>query len=265
MKTIEFKPDGQSTIIRPDVSASDEAVRNDLLLETLPLIFHKLKNKLTPILGYTQILMSRGSDDYARERLERIERNTTELTDALNILKDYPRPVPCRRQPTVFDNVLEAMAPDWQEAARAAQARVVLELDAGMTELALDSAQLRVLLLNLADNARNALQARAVAEREIRISTRVGGNALQLRLRDNGCGMNPDQLDSIWSPFHAGFACRAGLGLVICERIIANHGAACVVTSEAGEFSCFDIDFPLPGEDEPTRATVKRTHDRNPI
>jgi signal transduction histidine kinase len=265
MKTIEFKPDGQSTIIRPGVSASDEAVRNDVLLEVLPLIFHKLKNKLTPILGYTQILMSRNSDDFARERLARIERNTVELTDALNILKDYPRPVPCRRQPTVLDNVLEAMAPDWQEAARAAQARVVLELDAGVTELTLDAAELRVLLLNLVDNARNALQAKALAEREIRISTRIGGQALKLRVRDNGCGMNPDQLDSIWSPFYANFPGRAGLGLVICERIIANHGAACVVTSEVGQFSCFDIDFPLPSSDEPTRATVKRIRDRNPI
>ena len=135
MKTIEFKPDGQSTIIRPGVSASDEAVRNDLLLEVLPLIFHKLKNKLTPILGYTQILMTRGGDDFARERLARIERNTAELTNALNFLKDYPRPAPCRRQPTVLDRMLEAMAPDWQEAARAAQACVVLELDAGVPEL----------------------------------------------------------------------------------------------------------------------------------
>jgi len=264
MKTIEFKPDGQSTIIRPDVSASDEAVRNDMLLEVLPLIFHKLKNKLTPILGYTQILMTRGGDDFARERLARIERNTAELTKALNFLKDYPRPAPCRRQPAVLDRMLEAMTPDWQEAARTAQARVILELDAGVPELSLDAAQLRVLLLNLLDNDRNALQATAAAEREIRITTGIDGSALKLRVRDNGRGMNPDEQDSIWSPFYSNFPGSAGLGLVICERIIANHGAACIVTSKPGEFSCFDIDFPLPVSDEPTPAYGKRTSARTP-
>jgi signal transduction histidine kinase len=264
MKNIEFKPDGQSTIIRPGVSANDEAVRNEMLLEALPLIFHKLKNKLTPILGYTQILMSRGSDDFAKERLARIERNTTELTDALNFLKDCPRPAPSRRRPAVFDRVLEAMAPDWQEAARAAQARVVLELDAGTLELALDADQLRVLLLHLVDNARNALAAKESGDREIRIATGVDGQALKLRVRDNGRGMTPDELDSIWTPFYSKFPGRAGLGLVICERIIANHGAACSVTSKAGEFSCFDIDFPLAGADEPTPPYGKRTSARTP-
>ncbi len=31
---------------------------------------------------------------------------------------------------------------------------------------------------------------------------------------------------------------------MICERIIANHGAACAVSSVPGEFSRFEIDFP---------------------
>ena len=262
MKTIEFKPDGKSTIITPDLSSQDKAVRNEVLLEVLPLIFHKLKNKLTPILGYTQILMARGSDDFGRERLARIERNTAELTDAFNVLKDYPQPAAARRRPTALDRLLEAMAPDWQEVAGAARARVILELAPGMPELTLDAAQMRVLLLNLADNAMHALQAKAADDREIRIATGMSGNALELRVRDNGRGMGEDEQDSIWSPFYSNFPGRAGLGLVICERIIANHGAACVVTSQAGEFSCFDIRLPLPGSEDITPAYGKKINDR---
>jgi len=74
--------------------------------------------------------------------------------------------------------------------------------------------------------------------------------------------MTPEEQDGIWTPFYANFPGRAGLGLVICERIIANHGAACVVTSKPGEFSCFDIDFPLPVSDEPTPAYGKRIRAR---
>jgi signal transduction histidine kinase len=250
MKTIEFKPDGKSTIITPTLSPADEAARNDVLLEVLPLIFHKLKNKLTPILGYSQILMSRGCNDYARERLGRIEHNTNELSEALNKLKDYIQAGPCRLQPTDLGSLLSSMAADWQGVATAAQARVILELAPGLPEPALHSDRMRVLLLSLADNAALALQARTAGEREIRISTGLAGDSLKLAMRDNGCGMDEEEMASIWTPFYAQFPGRAGLGLVLCEKIIADHGAACVVSSRPGASSCFEIAFPLAENDE---------------
>jgi len=250
MKTIEFKPDGQSTIIIPALSPADEATRNDVLLEVLPLIFHKLKNKLTPILGYTQILMSRGCDDYARERLGRIENNTNELSEALNKLKDYSQPGPCRLQPADLGSLLASMAAEWQGVATAAQARVILELAPGLPEPALHGGRMRVLLLSLANNASLALQARAAGEREIRISTRLAGDSLKLTMRDNGRGMDEEEMASIWTPFYAHFPGRAGLGLVLCEKIIADHGAACAVRSQPGEFSSFEIAFPLAKNDK---------------
>jgi signal transduction histidine kinase len=250
MKTIEFKPDGQSTMIPPDVSANDDAVRNELLFEVLPLIFHKLKNKLTPILGYTQILMARACDDYARERLGRIENNTNELSDSLNKLKDSFQAGPCRLQPTDLGSLLASMAADWQGVATAAQARVILELAPGLPEPALHNGRMRVLLLSLADNASLALQARAAGEREIRISTRLAGDSLKLTMRDSGRGMDEEEMAGIWAPFYAQFPGRAGLGLVLCEKIIADHGAACEVSSQPGEFSCFEIAFPLAKNDK---------------
>ncbi|MCU0237636.1 MAG: HAMP domain-containing histidine kinase [Acidobacteria bacterium] len=244
MKTIEFKPDGKPTIITPVLSPADVAARNDVLLEVLPLLFHKLKNKLTPILGYTQMLMARGSDEFARERLARIERNTAELSDELNVLKDYVLPGACRREPTDIAGLLESMAPEWQGIATAARARVVLELDPALPALELNPCRLRVLLLNLADNAASALQAKAPASGEIRVSARAEGNSLTLRVRDNGRGMDDEEMALAWTPFYSNFPGHAGLGLVLCEKIIADHGAACAVSSCAGEFSCFEIAFP---------------------
>ena len=65
-------------------------------------------------------------------------------------------------------------------------------------------------------------------------------------MRDNGCGMNQDELALAWTPFHAGFPGGAGLGLVLCEKIIADHGASGLITSSVGEFSEITVSFPLP-------------------
>lgn len=251
MKTIEFNPDGVSHPVSAETSAGDQAVRTAVLIEVLPHIFHKLKNKLTPILGYTQILLARAGDDFTRERLRRIERNTSELADSLNTLKEYGiRPAALLR-PAALGRLLEEMAPEWQGIADAAAARVVLELEPGLPELPLDPARVRVLLLDLAANAVRALRDKPDGRREIRLRLSAEEKALKLSVRDNGRGMAEDELAALWTPFRSGFPGGAGLGLVLCERIIADHGARCEVAAAPGEYCEFTIRFPLAGEARP--------------
>ena len=79
----------------------------------------------------------------------------------------------------------------------------------------------------MVDNAATALKRQRAPDKEIRLSTRVEDDSLKLVIRDNGSGMSEDELDNIWTPFYSKFPEHAGLGLVLCEKIIANHGAAC--------------------------------------
>ena len=246
MKTIEFNPDGQSTAFSPGALPEDAWQKNEIFREIIPLVFHKLKNKLTPILGYAQILQSRSSDEFTIERLRKIEKNTSELTDAFNVLKDYFKVEPLPKQLGNINLILEEMAACWQKFANQAKARIVLELDPGAPEFWLDAAQLKILLLNMVENSVTALALKGAADREIRLGTCVEGDSLKLVIRDNGAGMDQDDLDGIWTPFYAKFPDHAGLGLVFCEKVIANHAAACRVTSAPGEFSQFEICFPCP-------------------
>jgi len=244
MKKIEFTPDGKPTIISPRPAAWEEPGRDDILREILPVLFHKMKNKLTPILGYAQILRARSGDDFFKERLARIEGNAGELSEAFNRIKERFLPGPINKKPMDINLILEGMAGRWQEIARHEKATIVLELAAGLPLLALDAGQIGILLLNMVENAALALKDRQTPAREIRLTTQAEGSAVKLVVRDNGRGMDAEELAGIWTPLRSNFPDRAGLGLVICERIMANHGAACAVTSVPGEFSQFEILFP---------------------
>jgi signal transduction histidine kinase len=245
MKKIEYNPDGKPTTIPPGPRAREGPDGADILREILPVVFHKLKNRLTPVLGYAQILQSRTDDDFVKERLGRIERNTTELSDALNTLKDYFKPAPVITKPADINLILEGLGAKWQEISRNEQVSIALELAAGLPELALNAGQMELLLLAMVDNAVQALKDRERPGKEIRLTTAAQGSSLKLVVRDNGRGMSEDELANIWSPFYSRFPEHAGLGLVLCEKIIANHGAACSVTSVPGEFSRFEIVFPV--------------------
>lgn len=246
MKIIEFNPDGQSTAFSAEAIPTDEFQKNGIFREILPLIFHKMKNKLTPIMGYAQILQSRSSDEFTIERLRKIEKNTVELTEAFNILKEYFKVESAPMQPGNINLILQDMAAHWQKIASGEKTRIVLDLDPEAPVLWLDADQLKIMLLHMVDNAVTALKMKEEQNKEIRLGTRLENGTLKLVIRDNGAGMNKDDLVHIWTPFYAKFPEHAGLGLVFCEKIIANHAAVCEVSSSLGEFCQFEIRFPLP-------------------
>jgi signal transduction histidine kinase len=261
MNTIEFKPDSQSTAFSPGEIPTDDLQKNAMFREILPIVFHKMKNKLTPVLGYAQILQARSDDPFFVERLRKIERNTAELTDAFNILKEYFKPDPAPRRPGNINRLLEDMGPFWQKTANAEKVRIVLELDAAAPDLPINAGQIKILLRSMVDNALTALRARNDGDKEIRLAVSLLDDALLLVIRDNGGGISEEDLANIWTPFFSRFPEHAGLGLVVCERIIASHGASCRVTSTPGEFSRFEIRFPLaPGCDQDQKESVDPDH-----
>jgi signal transduction histidine kinase len=220
-----------------------------------------MKNKLTPILGYAQILQSRSSDEFTIERLRKIERNTTELTEALNILKDYFKVEPAPKQSGNINLLLQDMGSVWQKIANAERIRIVLDLDPEAPNLPLDAAQLKILLLNMVNNAAAALKMKKQQDKEVRLSTRIEDDNLELVIRDNGGGICEEDMGNIWTPFFSRFPEHAGLGLVFCEKIIANHEASCRVSSSLGEFSQFELLFPLS---ENQAKMQKKSADKNP-
>ena len=70
--------------------------------------------------------------------------------------------------------------------------------------------------------------------------------AVELVIRDNGCGISKEDQERIFEPF---FTKKErgkgmGLGLSICSRILADHNAGLRVASQPGKFTEFTISFP---------------------
>jgi signal transduction histidine kinase len=256
MKKTESNSAGKSTAF-----SEDQACLNDVFQEILPVIFHKLKNKLTPILGYSQILRSKVSDDFCAERLVKIESSASELTAQFNVLKEYVKAEPALQRPGSINDIVKCLKPRLRQMAAAGKIKILFALDPKIPEIPLHAGQIRLLLLNLAANAIQALQAKTAPAKEIRLKTCLAEGAVRLTLRDNGIGMAAEELDVIWTPFYSRFPGQVGLGLTLCERIIANHAALCRVASQPGEFSEFEIRFPLA---RPSARTQDKSADIDP-
>jgi signal transduction histidine kinase len=89
--------------------------------------------------------------------------------------------------------------------------------------------------------------------RELSISTGPGdANGVLVTVRDSGPGIVPAQLDLIFKPFHTTKQSGMGMGLSICQSIIAAHGGSLWAETETGRTRGAVLKFTLPsGLDNP--------------
>lgn len=105
--------------------------------------------------------------------------------------------------------------------------------------------RLSQVLINLLLNAAQAFPQPSAAN-VVRVTARSQGTGVHLEVQDTGRGIPPELLPHLFDPF---FTTReggggSGLGLSMCERIIADHGGTLSVHSVPGEGSTFSIDLP---------------------
>jgi two-component system nitrogen regulation sensor histidine kinase GlnL len=140
-----------------------------------------------------------------------------------------------------------------QEAARGHNIEFLLNLDPSIPPLHGDEQLLTRLFLNLIKNAREAIARDGKVEIETKVSAdyhlSTPGNRpspmVVVRIRDNGCGIPPDELERIFTPYYTTKPKGSGLGLAICQKIVEDHRGFLKITSTPGEGTEIAVSLPL--------------------
>ncbi len=104
--------------------------------------------------------------------------------------------------------------------------RLDLQLAAALPPASLDAEQMRRVLVNLIDNALEALESNGPQPRRVVIRTAhdVARAQLRLEVTDNGHGLAPAHAGRLFQPYFSTRGRGSGLGLAIVQRIVAEHG-----------------------------------------
>jgi signal transduction histidine kinase len=222
--------------------------KNEMIGEILPVIFHKMKNKLTPIMGYSQILLTKVADERLKERIRKIDKNADELTCQFNFLRDYLSSEKTIKVKENLNHILSRLRSCLLEIGRNHRIRLDIETDAQVPDDLLNPGQIGILITDMVDNALQAIKKKNSGPGVIEIRTKSREDGYSLSIKDNGIGIRKEDIPKIWTPFFSGSKNRAGLGLTICEKIIINHGASFTVDSAAGIYCEFVIIFKTGSE-----------------
>ena len=206
---------------------------------------HHLNNPLAAILGYSELLLRRDLDSSARGMVELIHQQAERCKRTLQSLSEMTRrPTQGFKTVELRSLAQECMATK-SDKFESHQVKVGLDFPAAGLESNADPIALQQVFFHLFDNAIQALENQN-DERTISVSGRLSNGWIELQVRDNGNGIEPEVLPRIFEPFYSTKPKERspGLGLTICLAILQEHDGRIEVESTPGGGTCVTLFLP---------------------
>jgi two-component system, OmpR family, sensor histidine kinase KdpD len=224
----------------------------DALLST---ISHDLRTPLASIIGAVSSLLTYEAtydEDARRELLLTIQEEAERLNRFVGNLLDMMRlesgALELKRDWVEIGDVIGTALSRLSRAL--AQHQLVVEVDPALPMLRLDFVLVEHVLVNLLENAAKY----SPPQTTIRVKARRQGQAIVLKVVDEGVGIPPSERERIFDKFYRvqrgdRQGAGTGLGLSICRGIVDAHGGHITARSPAnGRGSVFTVTFPLEKE-----------------
>ncbi|MGA9289004.1 MAG: ATP-binding protein [Anaerobacillus sp.] len=222
----------------------DLAIRSEKLAAAAQLaagIAHEVRNPLTSIKGFLQLLEKKESiDSYYEIIFSEISRIELVLSELLTLAKP---------QNTLFDKVklnelLKQVTTLIESNAILNDIELKMDLPEVDVYVFADANQIKQVLINLMKNAIEAIDG---LDRSgvISLSMSVLSDSVSLYIEDNGFGIPKDYLKRLGEPFFTTKEAGTGLGLSVCLTILEQHGGEMIIKSEVSVGSTFILKLPL--------------------
>lgn len=192
--------------------------------ETAASVTHELRNPLVSIGGFARrMARSLPEGSQFREYSDIIVREVRRMEEMLtNILGFSKKQMLCIADCDLI-KVIEEVVVLEEDALREANVRLVREFSDDIAVIQGDEQKLRQVMVNLIDNARQAMRVGGVLIIRVYWASLRGDRAVAIEIEDTGGGIPANILRNIFNPFFTTRKQGTGLGLPIVHRIIEHH------------------------------------------
>jgi PAS domain S-box-containing protein len=210
-------------------------------------IAHQINNPLTGVLGFSQRLLRKSTDQETNQDLKRIYTEAERAAKVVQNLLTFARRRQPQKQDSDINEILESALELRAYELTTSNIEVVTDLAPGLPELMLDFQQIQEVFLNIILNAEQAMT-EANGGGKLTIKTKERKGYIRTTFTDNGPGIPAKNLEKIFDPFFStkGEKGGTGLGLSVCHGIISEHGGRIYARSKPGEGATFFIELPVP-------------------
>lgn len=217
-------------------------------------VAHELKNPLASIKGLCQLVARTPESERTQERLAVVASEIARMETILHEYLSFSRPLEDLK-PEKLD--LVSLARDVLDslAGRADQAGVSLDLEGAAALVQGDPRRLKEALINLVSNAIEATPTNG----RVVLRVRSAPSGVTLEVRDTGRGISAEDLERLGTSFFTTRPNGTGLGVVLAQGVINQHGGTLTYASTVGHGTTATIQFPSstkPSETATATATA---------
>ncbi|HXJ15594.1 MAG TPA: ATP-binding protein [Candidatus Polarisedimenticolia bacterium] len=205
---------------------------------------HHLNTPLAAMLLRVQ-MMRENADGSSPKELEQLEASIKFCQQFVRRLLDFSRRPQSVKQPEPLESTVESVINFLSPQLLAKRARLTLSLaKANGDKVLADRNQVEALFIILLSNALDAV----ANDGNITISSRrAGSERIEVAIRDDGCGIDPQDMARIFQPF---FSTKppgkgTGLGLALASSIVEEHGGSMHLESAPGAGTTVYVELPI--------------------
>lgn len=213
-------------------------------------IAHELNQPLMAITGFADVcLQLLDSDQFDREQLTEILRDiASEAHRSGEIIKRLRRLVSKRSAPKSPCDLNELVRDTITLLGKQTEASVELNLSRGLPHVRVDRVQIQQVLLNLANNALQAMKLNDGEPQKLTIRSGNDRNTVFVEVSDTGTGLSAEDFSRLFQPFFTRKPDGLGLGLSISRSIIEAHSGELTARRNSGRGMTFLFTLPIARE-----------------
>lgn len=221
-------------------------------------VAHEIGNPLNSLTIHLQLMRRElgALPEEARKTMDDLlgvaTREVERLDGILHQFLRAVRPVPPRLESAAPEALLEETVDFLRQEVADRNVIVEIESDSPLPSIRVDRDQIRQAFFNIVKNAAEAMPGGGV----LRISMSSDDRMVAIHFRDSGTGIAPETLGRIFDPYYTTKTDGSGLGMMIVQRVLRDHGGEIDIRSEPGRGT--HLTLFLPREDRLVRLLPER-------
>jgi two-component system, sporulation sensor kinase E len=214
--------------------------RLDLIGEMAAGIAHEIRNPMTTVRGFLQMMSARsqhaGKNELFDLMIDELDRANSIITEFLALSKNQTLELDKNSLNTLIETLFPLIQADAFNSRKDAQMKLEM-----IPDIEFDEREIRQMILNLARNGLEAMPSGGT----LTLRTYSLSEEVVLEVQDEGSGIVPEILQKIGTPFFTTKEKGTGLGLAVCFGIADNHNARISINT-GPKGTTFSVRFPLP-------------------
>lgn len=207
-----------------------ERAKSKALSRLITGIAHEIRNPLTSIKTYAELIPRKVDNPHFREQISTVIPNEVERVNKLiENLIDYTKPKAIISETFSLNDVVESCLLLFKPSFDKASIRIILKMESNIFITA-DKNQLKQVIINIILNAIDAIE--DPINGIISFTTVENDNDKMLIIKDNGIGIDKDEMEHVFELFYTTKIKGSGIGLPLSKQLVEENGGEIYIDSE---------------------------------